>query len=372
MRIGIDARLYGNKHTGIGRYVQNLVLNLAKVDKKNTYVVFGSEEIKEEIGTLPNFEFIKLDTKVYSIAEQLINPIFFSRAKLDVLHVPHFNAPLLYQGTLVLTIHDLIKHLSSGRNTTTLPLYQYLVKHLVYKLVVRLNIRKAAAIITPSNYWKNFLVSHYHLPASKITVTYEASDRKLIPEHLDMADKVLGEYGLSKPFVIYTGNLYPHKNVDILVSAVRQFNATHEHHLELAVVCARSAFQEKLTADDTVKPLGFVPDADLSLIYSQALALVHPSLIEGFGLTGLEAMAAGLPVISSDATCLPEIYDDAALYFDPKDVADLVEKIDWITSDHSLVKNLIEKGFLRAKHFSWYKMAKETLAVYKNLPKLAV
>lgn len=372
MRIGIDARLYGNKHTGIGRYVQNLAVNLAKVDKKDTFILFGSKEIKADFENRPNLEFVELNTRVYSLAEQIINPLVFSRAKLDLLHVPHFNAPLLYRGKLIITIHDLIKHISSGKDTTTLPLYQYKFKHLIYKIVVFINIKRAVSIITPSNYWKNYLTASYRIPPEKIFVTYEAADRKLIPEHPEEAEAKLEQYGLSKPFVVYTGNLYPHKNVELLVSAVKEFNKQHQHHLELAVVCARSVFQEKFKADDTIKPLGFVPDEDLSLIYSQALALVQPSFIEGFGLTGLEAMTASLPVISSDATCLPEIYGDAALYFDPNSVKDLVEKIDWITSDHLLVKNLIDKGKTRVKHFSWYKMAKETLAVYKDAHRLSL
>ena len=152
MRIGIDARLYGNKHTGIGRYAKNLILNLAKTDRKNTYIIFGKKDIESEISSLKRFKFVKLNTPIYSLAEQIINPIVFLRAKLDLLHVPHFNAPILYPGKLVITVHDLIKHISTGKETTTHSTVVYWIKQIIYRLVVFINIKKASVIITPSKF----------------------------------------------------------------------------------------------------------------------------------------------------------------------------------------------------------------------------
>jgi len=367
MRIGIDARLYGPEHTGIGRYVQNLIQNLARVDKKNTYIIFGGQKAKEEISSFSNFKFRKLNTKVYGFSEQITNPFIFSQAKLDLLHVPHFNAPLFYFGPLVITIHDLIKHFSVGKGSTTLPLYQYYFKQIIYRLSTFYNLRRAGAIITPSNFWKEYLVTNFHLPEKKIFVTYEAVDKKIKP--VSATSEILKKYHLTKPFLVYTGNLYPHKNVNLLFEAVKKFNLNHEHQLQLAIICSRSIFHSSVTESKAVKLLGFVPDEDLAKIYSQALALVQPSLLEGFGLTGLEAMAANLPVLSSNATCLPEVYGDAAVYFDPKNVNDLIKKIDLIMTDKKLVLQLIERGKNRIKQFSWYKTAKETIAVYQQSKK---
>lgn len=366
MRIGIDARLYGSKHTGIGRYTENLIKNLAKLNRQNTYVIFGNPEIKEEILSYPNFEFIPLTTRVYTLAEQLINPLAFYRAKLDLLHVPHFNAPLFYPGKLVITVHDLIKHFSTGKSTTTLPSYQYWFKHLVYRIVVFINLNKASVIVTPSQYWKDYLTKHYSLQVNKVFVTYEAADKKLTPSENIKPQTLLNRYHLKKPFLVYTGNLYPHKNVDLLIDAVREFNKKHEHQLQLALVCARSAFQEKYKEDEILKPLGFVEDSELGVLYNEGLALVQPSFIEGFGLTGLEAMAAGLPVISSSATCLPEVYGDAAIYFDPKNREELIKQIEAMISEPGLADKLTEKGYLRVRRFSWYKTAKLTKLAYKE------
>ncbi len=367
MRIGIDARFYGTAHTGIGRYVQNLILNLGKIDKENQYIVFGGELLREETSKFPNFKWVKLETRPYSIAEQLVNPVVFSKEKLDLLHVPHFNAPVYYPGKFVITIHDLIKHLSVGKATTTLPYYQYLIKHFAYRLAIRVNLLRANKIIVPAFYWKDYLESHFQIKPEKLAVTYEAAGNSLTKKTSEKPLEVLRKYGLNKPFVIYTGNLYPHKNVPFLVEAVKQFNASHEHRLELALACARNdAFKNIIATDDTVKFLGYVPDSELAALYAEALALVQPSLIEGFGLTGLEAMSVGLPVLASNATCLPEIYGSAALYFDPRNVDDLVRKLAQFFSDQDLAINLIALGRKRIKQFSWPRMARQTLAVYQS------
>ena len=367
MRIGIDARYWGTRDTGIGRYVQNLVLSLAKIDKKNEYVIFGREEIKIEIEKYPNFKWVKLSTRPYSLAEQIKNPGIFLSEKLDLLHVPHFNAPVFYPRPLVITLHDLIKHLSVGRATTTLPFYQYWLKHLLYRLVVRVNLARAGAIITPAFFWKDYLIKHFAIAPAKIFVTYEAATKTPTSPPKGLPAEVLSRYGLSKPFVIYTGNLYPHKNVPFLVEAVKRFNLSHEHKLQLALACGRDdAFKKIITPDETVKYLGFVADSDLAFLYSQALALVQPSLIEGFGLTGLEAMSVGLPVLASNATVLPEIYGDAALYFDPRNEDELVGALSRLISDQELLISLIAAGRKRVKQFSWAKCARQTLTVYRQ------
>lgn len=367
MRIGIDARFYSPKDTGIGRYVQNLILNLGKIDKVNNYVVFGGETVRAEIKNFQNFKWVKLRTRPYSIAEQLINPLVFAKEKLDLLHVPHFNAPVLYPGRYIITIHDLIKHLSVGKKTTTLPHYQYLIKHLAYRFSVRVNLSRADQIIVPAFFWKEYLVKHFGVREEKIFVTYESATKSLSKKNNLNPLEVLNKYSLNKPFVIYTGNLYPHKNVPFLIDGIRQFNASHEHRLELALACARNdIFKNAVETDETIKFLGFVSDEELAVLYGQALALVQPSLIEGFGLTGLEAMSVGLPVLSSNSTCLPEIYGDAALYFDPKNTNDLVCKLAQFFSDQELSINLIAAGIKRVKQFSWQRMARQTLVVYKS------
>lgn len=366
MKIGIDARLFGPKHTGIGRYVKNLIDHLVELDHQNTYVLFGDEEELSIYKHYNNVTIVKFTPRVYTLREQLWGPLVFLWYRLNILYVPHINASVLYPKKTIITVHDLIKHLSTGKQTTTLPGWQYWIKYLLYRLSVYLNVHKSSQIITPTQYWKNELIQRYHLKPERIHVTYEGVDWHFSISDKSDAKKLIKKYNLQKPFIIYTGNLYPHKNVGLLVKAVHHFNNTHDHKLTLALVCGRSAFHKQISESQHIKPLGFVPDEDMSDLYSEALALVQPSLIEGFGLTGLEAMAVGLPVVSSNASCLPEVYQDAALYFDPYSIEDLSRKLEQITTDKKLRETLIKEGFNQVKLYSWRKMAKQTLEVFKK------
>ncbi len=161
--------------------------------------------------------------------------------------------------------------------------------------------------------------------------------------------------------IVYTGNLYPHKNIGVLINAVEKLQ------INLKIICARNVFESRLPKSKYVEYLGRLTDQEMIEVYKKSQAFVFPSLIEGFGLPGLEAMAIGLPVIAARASCLPEIYGDAALYFDPYDVNDLVSKIKLIINDQKLCQMLIAKGQLQVKKYSWAKMAKETWEIYQKI-----
>ncbi|OGD83641.1 hypothetical protein A2572_01290 [Candidatus Collierbacteria bacterium RIFOXYD1_FULL_40_9] len=378
MRIGIDARLYGPEHTGLGRYVTNLVDNLLKQDKENEYILFVDKKYSHSFQGLANVKIVKINIPIYSFSEQIILPLVYLKEKLDLLHVPHFNAPILYPKKFVVTLHDLIKHTSKGKETTTRFLAGYLLKRLGYAIEFWIMSRRATAIITPTNYVKKDVSRNLKVNENKIFVTYEASDGKIKETNLSpkIATKTLTDYNLQKPFVIYTGNVYPHKNLDVLIDAVLSHNSKKEVDLNLAIVCARSVFYKRVEAkiashkaQNIIKLLGFVSDDELSKLYSLALCLVHPSKMEGFGLTGIEAMAVGLPVISSNASCLPEVYGNAALYFDPNSVSDLVAVLEKMISSQELRQELILRGKLQAKKYSWKRMAKETIDIYNSFCK---
>src|SRR3989339_173128 len=373
MRIGIDARLYGLEHAGLGRYVTRLVNELLKVDKKNRYVLFLKKKYLDEFRPLPNVTVRETNIPIYGFREQIILPFIFLKEDLDLLHVPHFNAPLLYPGKIILTIHDLIKHYSKGKETTTRHPFLYTLKRFGYVFLTSVIARKASRVIVPSQFVKADIVQKLHLSADKIIVTYEAvgSDIKRVNLSESENKQILSKYGLVQPFVVYTGSVYPHKNVDLLIDAIVRFNQAHELDLQLAIISARNVFYERLQgkirekgAESYVKLHGFLPDGEVSRLYSLALCLVHPSKMEGFGLTGLEAMAVGLPVISSNASCLPEVYGNAALYFDPNSVEDLVEKMETLISDIDLREKLSNVGPLQAKKYSWARMGRETVAIY--------
>lgn len=376
MKIGIDARLYGLEHAGLGRYVQKLITEILKNEKKHQIVLFLKREHFKDFEPNKNLKLVETNIPIYSFSEQLVLPWVFKKEKLDLLHVPHFNAPIMYQGKMLVTIHDLIKHSSKGPETTTRHHLVYFVKRLGYLIVSWLIAKKAKGIIVPTQYVKNEVVNKFKVSPEKIFVTYEAVDTTITKVTLneESQHQILTKYHLTRPFVIYTGSVYPHKNVETLIQAIKLHNQRKEADLMLAISCARSIFYDRIDRlikenqlENTVKLLGFVPDKELSELYSLAMCLVHPSKMEGFGLTGLEAMKAGLPVISSNATCLPEVYGDAAKYFDPDKVEDLVGMIEYLLQNPEERHDLSIRGVLRSKRYSWYKMGKETRDIYHRL-----
>jgi len=371
MKIIIDARMYGLEHAGIGRYLVNLINQIEKEDKENKYLILLRKKYFHELNfKKKNFQKVLADYSHYSFQEQILLPIQLIKLKPDLVHFPHFNVPLFYFGKYVVTIHDLIKHESRGMATTTRFSLFYWLKYMVYLSVVWLAVKRAVKIITPSKFWQEELVKRYNLPKNKIVVTYEGVDEKLLQSKTSLDSKnVLAKYKIKIPFVVYTGSLYPHKNVERLVMAVKKIN----QDLKLVIVCVRNIFYDrflekikKLQAEKFVNLVGFVPDEDLAALYNQAEAFVFPSFWEGFGLPGLEAMALGLPVISSNSSCLPEVYGEAALYFDPLKMEELSEKIKLLRNNKQLREKLIASGFNQVKKYSWTKMARETLKVYED------
>ncbi|MCL5090384.1 MAG: glycosyltransferase family 4 protein [Patescibacteria group bacterium] len=374
MKIGIDCRMYGLKYAGIGRYVMNLVKELMGQDQVNEYVLFFNEENQNAKIKIqnenPKCKIIFVNINHYSLKEQLLFPFILSKKNLDLMHFPAFNLPVFYFGKYVVTIHDLIKHTSTGMSTTTRSPALYWLKYWGYKLVFRSAVNNAAKIFTPSQAVKDELLTEYRLPEEKVVVTYEGVDKSI--KGIKSKENIWGKYKIRKPYVLYVGSVYPHKNVEKLVEAVKGLQTT-DYRLQLVIVCARSVFWERLQrkikemgAEDLVNLVGFVPNEELGSLYQEAEAFVFPSLSEGFGLPGLEAMAQGTPVLASDIPVFREIYGEAAEYFDPKDSEEMGRKIKEVIKDKGK-KGETVKGLAQVKKYSWQKMASETLSVYNQL-----
>jgi len=372
MRIVIDARMYGLEHAGIGRYVSNLINSLEKIDKNNDYFLllrkkyFDSLKIKEH-----NFHKILADYSHYSLREQILLPFKLLKLNPDLVHFPHFNAPFLWWGNQIVTIHDLIKNVSKGSQTTTRNQSIYWLKYFGYRLLLLIVILRAKKILVPSNWVKKSLAERYRVGKEKVIVTYEGVDHNVFSPEINNDVKVLENLKIKKPYLIFTGSLYPHKNVVSLVEAAKILN------MNLVISSARNIFMErfkenviKMGAGGLVNFVGFVPDDQLSVLYREAVAFVFPSFVEGFGLPGLEAMAAGCSVIASNSSCLPEIYGESAIYFDPKKTEELVGQIKKLHTDPELRKALIAKGKKQAKRYSWDEMARKTQILYETCASL--
>lgn len=367
--IVIDARLYGPKHTGIGRYTKNLLQHLVKQPNfsKFNYTLIIYQDLESQIkkDLKDNFKYVTTTIKHYSLAEQILLPFLIIKLEPNLVHFTHFNKPILYFGKSVVTIHDLIKHFFKGRLNTTKSAFLYWIKHFFYLITTRIAIQ-TSQVIVPSNFWKDFLIKNFKTNPKKINTTHEAVD----PNFLAKVNDQDSQYQKSlNPYIIYTGNLYPHKNADILIEALIKLPFLH-----LKIICARNYFTDKLKkiikknkVTNRVHFLGYIPDSEFKKIYSKALALVHPSLMEGFSLTGLEAMALNCPVISSNYSCLPEIYQNSVLYFDPRNVNDLVKQINKLYNSPKLRQKMIKLGHQQVKKYSWEKTAKETFSIYKEI-----
>lgn len=316
LRIGFDARLAGPSHTGIGRYGQELLVRfLKRKTLKNhpvRWVVFidsKSDSSWLNILEFPGVEFRRVHIPHYGLKEQTIWVKELLDAKLDLLYVPHFNVPVAYPGRYVMTLHDLLWHNQHDARATTLPAWQYAFKRLAYKFVSEQAVRRAQAVFVPTQVVAQD-VEKLIGRKNGVLVLSEG-----IPELYEKAD--ISVKKSSERYCVYTGNLYPHKNFITILRAL-QFDAK----MKLKVVGARSIFMEEsieaakeLGVSEQVEWLGFVSDEDLIPLYQSAVALIQPSLAEGFGLTGLEALSVGCPIIVSEIPVFREVYGKMAHYF---------------------------------------------------------
>jgi len=359
-KIGIDCRMWDE--TGIGRYLRNIVFQIAKKDTTNQYVLFLLPKNMEspEILSLPvNFAKIPVNIRWHTFAEQIKLPIIYLQQNLDLLFVPHFNVPILYPRRFVATVHDLtILAIRTGR-ATTLPYPIYLIKRWAFKLNVLSTVLRAKAIFTVSNYVREDLIKAFNLHKKDISVTPCAVSADFHPVSTEESLPILQKHSIAKPYLFYVGNAHPHKNLESLLKAF-EIVTTKRPDLNLVLGGKKEFFYERLQSEikgtsieEKVIFTGFVADEDLSVLYSQAEAFVNPSLYEGFGIQILESFACGTKVICSNTTSLPEVGGNEAFYFDPREVEDMARVI-FESLDLPYDR---EKGFMQMQKFSWEESA---------------
>jgi glycosyltransferase involved in cell wall biosynthesis len=368
MRIGIDARFYGSIGKGLGRYTSELIAHLEKIDTENDYVIFlRKDNFAEYVPKNPRFKKVLAEFPWYTWKEQVDYPKFLRTFELDLVHFPHFNVPFFYRRPFVVTVHDLILLSHPSTRATTLGPLLYRIKFRFYRMVISHAIADAQTIITVSQTTKKEIIERFPFAKQKnIVVTYEAC----APALKSPTPGAL-RTDIAKPFALYVGNAYPHKNLEKLLDAFSLFRAQGKKEWRLVFVGAPDYFYGRLrqeakkkSLDDNVTFFGHATDAQLAALYDNAAFYVFPSLCEGFGLPPLEAMSHGLPVASSNASCMPEILGDAARYFDPTDAQAMASAMAALADDAALRATLVEKGKIRVASFDWNRCAQETLNVY--------
>ncbi|MDD3190205.1 MAG: glycosyltransferase family 1 protein [Candidatus Pacebacteria bacterium] len=369
-RIGIDARMYGYAQTGIGNYIRHLLEYIFENDKTNEFVIFLMPEEFDGF-KIPNerVKKVKVNSKWYGWKEQLLFPLGIYKENLDLMHFTHFNSPILYFKKSIVTIHDITPYFFPGHKMKS-P-----IRKAGFRLVFSSSVRKAKKVIAVSNSTKNDILKYFKTKKEKITVIYEGVDGQFKVTKNELALRNLAQkYNIKKPFLFYTGVWRNHKN---LVGLIRAFAILRkEYALDISLVLGgkedpyypevRKTWQELGVEEDIIR-IGFIEQKELPLFYDAACIFVIPSFYEGFGLIGLEAMACGTPVISSDRTSLPEILGDAAIYFNPDNPQDMAEKIHMVFNDKKLYNELVEKGMKQVKKYSWDQMSQETLELYKKI-----
>lgn len=361
--IVVDARI---RRASTGRPIDRMIEYLQKLDHENHYTILlaPGDDWKP---TAKNFVAKKTRFGLFSFNP--LNQIFFARQlyklKPDLVHFTHTGTqPVFYFGQQITTTSDLtmFKYTRKGH----LPAWAHWLRMKAYRFLVWQSHRKSKRIIVISEYVRDAVAKFHLFTNRKIKVILLAAEPPLPGE----AEKP--SYYTASDFIFYVGAAFPHKNLRRLVKA---FELLQEKHPTLKLILVGKKEQHAKALEKWVHArgtsgvtfTGFVPDSELKWLYENAKAYVFPSLSEGFGLPGLEAMVHGCPVVSSNATCLPEVYGDAAHYFDPENVEEMAQKISEVLSNESLRKELVKKGHKQVGKYSWEKMAQETLEVYNSV-----
>ena len=358
-KIVIDAR---ELRTTTGRYIERLLHYLQEVDNKNDYLVLlKPKDIDSWLPSNEKFKTVACPYKEFTFREQISLLRQLNQIKPDLVHFGMVQQPVGYRGPVVTTMHDLttVRFRNPSKNWLT-----FTFKRFVYIWVNRIVAHKSLAIITPSEFVKQDVAKFAKVNSRKITVTYEAADK--IKEPAELVE------GLTDtPFIMYTGRPLPHKNLDRLISAFALIKKDYPG-LKLVLAGKKSILYKQIERKTTSLGIegvvfpGFVSEGQLRWLYENTKAYIFPSLSEGFGLPGLEAMIHGAPVVSSSYTCLPEIYGSAAEYFNPLDEADMAKVILNVLKNESLRKSLVSKGYSQAKKYSWKRMSEQTLDIYNE------
>jgi glycosyltransferase involved in cell wall biosynthesis len=368
MRIAIDARKL--RDYGIGTYVRNLLRELARIDTATSYAILCRAQDSPSVQELgPNFRAVEEAAGAYSIGEQFAIPLDLRRERVDLFHAPHYVLPPLTPCRSVVTIHDCI-HLRFP---------QYLPNRIAYayaRASLWTATHRAARVITVSEASKRDILSYFSVPESRVEVIYNAIDERFWQQPTpDEMDRVRERYQLNAPFVLYAGNIKPHKNLERLIEAFNMLRqAPHLRHVQLLIIgdeiskyasLRRAVHRYKLHKH--VRFFGFVSDQTLAALYRLADVFVFPSLYEGFGLPPLEAMASGTPVIASNASSLPEVVGGAALMIDPYDAEAIADAMRRVLTDAALRSELRAKGFDRARSFSWERSIRRVREIYDEV-----
>lgn len=361
MRVGIDAHMVGGQETGNETYVKGLIEGFKAGADDFDLLVYHLDRPWTASSGHVRFQRLMSGSPYVRLGAEL--PLRSLGQRLDVLHVT-YAAPVWSAAPLVLTVHDI--------SYATNPEWFSPRDLRVLSNVVPRSIRKAAHVITVSEYARRQIIERYRVPEEKISAIPNGPGQGSEQLTLEAAREEMAAAGLTlkRPYLLTVGNLQPRKNLVRLLEAFDQLVGRRGHDIDLVIVGpARFRAEEVLAAarplSERVHFTGYVSDRRLAAWYRCSTVFVLPSLYEGFGLPVIEAMAHGVPVACSNGGALPEVCGDAAVLFDPLSVEGMVAAVDSILRDAVLAERLRVAGKAQAARFSWKKSAELTLGVYR-------
>lgn len=365
MKIGIISDSLNQSLAGVGNYTYNLIKNLNRLTRREQSIhIINYKKNK----LFPNDKIIINNPfRVYkTYTWYLFLAMKLQEQKLDVIHnpsqVPTF---LRFKQKYIITVHDLTPYITPKESKFGRPL--------LYKLLFPRTLKTADKIIVVSKSTREDLIHYFNISEEKITVVREAADEKFRPLNELELMGVKHKYELDFPTILYVGTLEARKNLPTLIKAFYNLKKKKiEHKL---IIAGKKGWKYKnifamihqLNLQSEVMFTGYVPTEDLPALYNVADLFVYPSLYEGFGLPPLEAMACGIPVITSNTSSLPEVVGDAGIMIDPYDVDGLADAMHNVLTNEGLREDMIKKGLERAKLFNWEICAKETIDVYTEV-----
>lgn len=374
--IGIDARpIQTRNRSGIPNYVRCLVKALLSIDNNNSFRLFynGFKDISHYLIELPN---TNVENRIFRLPNKILGkfwdtfsfpPIETFLGDLDIFHATHFLAPPIKNSKLVVTIHDLA--------FVKFPECFTKEQGLEFARQVRQSCYKAHMVISDSCSTKRDIVELFNIPPEKVTVVPLAA-QEIFNYQEDSTDgsSILDKHKLIGNYFLFVGTIEPRKNLVRLIQAYDRLPADIKKYYQLVLAGGKGWLNKEIYAeaeklglmDEHVKFLGYVPDSELPALLNNATAFVYPSLYEGFGLPPLEAMASGVPVISSNISSIPEVVGDAGILIDPYSVEEISNAMRKIIEDVELAGRMREQGLARARQFSWKNTARATLEVYKK------
>lgn len=368
MRIGIDLHTVTGMSQGTRTYTLNITKNLLKIDKSNEYVLYFTKK-NEELQNFfhqSNVTFRDIFPRERITRILLGFPLRLMADDIDIFHCQYMGPPLTNTPYIVM-LHDVIHEYH--------PEFYPKALCLMMRMFYPFSARRASRILTVSEHSKNDIMKYYKIPAHKIVVTYDGVSEDFSPIHdKRMIQNALRKYNINSEYILYVGRLEPRKNIPRLIQAFHALKTDTDLKQKLVITGMKYFQSEKLAEavndlglQDEVIFTGRVDDIDLPLLYNGASLFVYPSIAEGFGIPPLEAMSCGVPVISSDASSLPEVIGDAGILINPYNISDISEAMYQVLTDRNLQQKMGRKGVAQAKKFSWEDSAKKTLRVYEEV-----